>query len=134
MLKQLAKISENYVIHVKNLSHEKQYQIFHDLGIRFQRWYLLKIRMGTDHSPLTCGANFNLTQALHCAKGAYTHIGHNEIRDTFANLMTLKLSRNFSRGKAKALSTIQLQLKMRHDLTLRQTDSGVYDLAALSFL
>ena len=34
--------------------------------------------------------------------------------------MTSRLSRNFSRYKAKALSTIQLQLKMRHDLTLTQ--------------
>ena len=34
-----------------------------------------------------CGADFNLTHALHCAKGGYTHIRHNEIRDTFANLM-----------------------------------------------
>ena len=34
-----------------------------------------------------CGANFNLTHALHCAKGGYTHIRHNEIRDIFANLM-----------------------------------------------
>ena len=40
-------------------------------------------------TPLTCecGADFNLTHALHCAKGGYTHIRHNEIRDTFANLM-----------------------------------------------
>ena len=40
-------------------------------------------------TPLTCacGANFNLTHALHCAKGGYTHIRQNEIRDTFANLM-----------------------------------------------
>ena len=39
-------------------------------------------------TPLTCacGAYFNLTHALHCAKGGYTHIRHNGIRDTFANL------------------------------------------------
>ena len=48
--------------------------------------------------------------------------------------MTSRLSRNFSRCKAKALSTIQLKLKMRHDLTLQQTDSGVHDLAALSLM
>ena len=46
--------------------------------------------------------------------------------------MTSRVSRNFSRCKAKALSTIELQLKMRHDLTLRQTDTGVHDSAALS--
>ena len=40
-------------------------------------------------TPLTrvCGAKFNLTHALHCAKCGCTHIRHNEIRDTFANLM-----------------------------------------------
>ena len=45
--------------------------------------------MGTNQNPThcACGANFNLTHALHCAKGGYTHIRHNEIRDTFANLM-----------------------------------------------
>ena len=49
------------------------------------------LRYGWEPSktPLTCacGADFNLTHALHCVKGGYTHIRHNEIRDTFANLM-----------------------------------------------
>ena len=34
-----------------------------------------------------CVANFNLTHALHCAKGGCTHLRNNEIRDTFTNLM-----------------------------------------------
>ena len=36
--------------------------------------------------PLTCacGQSFDLTHALHCAKGGYTHLMQNEIRDTFA--------------------------------------------------
>ena len=34
-----------------------------------------------------CGKDFSLTHALHCAKGGYTHLRHNEIRDVFANLM-----------------------------------------------
>ena len=34
-----------------------------------------------------CGKEFSLTNALHCAKGGYTHQRHNEIRDVFANLM-----------------------------------------------
>ena len=38
------------------------------------------------------------------------------------------------RCKAKALSAIQLQLKMRLDLTLNQTDTRVHDLAALSLM
>ena len=28
-----------------------------------------------------------MSHALHCAKGGYTHLRHNEIRDTFAKLM-----------------------------------------------
>ena len=34
-----------------------------------------------------CGKEFSPTHALHCAKGGYTHLRHNEIRDVFANLM-----------------------------------------------
>ena len=34
-----------------------------------------------------CGKKFSLTHALHSAKGGYTHLRHNEIRDVFANLM-----------------------------------------------
>ena len=34
-----------------------------------------------------CGKEFSLNHALHCAKGGYTHLRHNEIRDVFANLM-----------------------------------------------
>ena len=34
-----------------------------------------------------CGKEFSLTHALHCAKGGYTHLRHNQIRDVFANLM-----------------------------------------------
>ena len=40
-------------------------------------------------TPLTCacGPSFNLTLVLHCAKGGYTHIRLNEVRDTFTNLV-----------------------------------------------
>ena len=36
-----------------------------------------------------CGKEFSLTQtiSLHCAKGGYTYIQRNEIRDVFENLM-----------------------------------------------
>ena len=45
--------------------------------------------------------------------------------------MRSRLSRIFSRCKAKALSTIKLQMKMRQNSTFKQTNSGVH-LAALS--
>ena len=35
-----------------------------------------------------CGHYFDLTHALHCEKGGYTHMRHNEIRDTFATLVS----------------------------------------------
>ena len=35
-----------------------------------------------------CGKNFNVEHALSCAKGGYTSIRHNEIRDHTAHLMT----------------------------------------------
>ena len=34
-----------------------------------------------------CGQLFTLTQSLHCPKGGYTHLRHNENRDTFATLL-----------------------------------------------
>ena len=42
------------------------------------------------NAPLNCpcGEIFSLTHALHCPKGGYTIVRHNEIRDTFANLMS----------------------------------------------
>ena len=46
--------------------------------------------------------------------------------------MTSRLHRNFNRCKAKALSTITLQVNVRRDLTLKQTESRVHDFAALS--
>lgn len=49
------------------------------------------LRYGWDvpNTPLNCpcGSEFSLTHALHCAKGGYTHMRHNEIRDTFATLV-----------------------------------------------
>ena len=41
------------------------------------------------NTPAICpyGKEFSLTHALHCAKGGYTHLRHNEIRDLFANLV-----------------------------------------------
>ena len=34
-----------------------------------------------------CGKKFSLTHALHCAKGGYMHLRHNEIREVFAKLI-----------------------------------------------
>ena len=52
----------------------------------------IDLRYGWEPSniPLTCacGQSFDLTHALHCAKGGYTHMRHNEIRDTFATLIS----------------------------------------------
>ena len=38
-------------------------------------------------SRCACGAGFTLTHALHCPKGGFTIVRHNEIRDTFAELL-----------------------------------------------
>ena len=38
-------------------------------------------------SRCACGENFNVAHALHCPKGGYTHIRHNDIGDSFANLL-----------------------------------------------
>ena len=51
----------------------------------------LAIRYGWEpnNTPTSCpcGENFNLAHARHCVKARYTHMRHNKIRDTFANLM-----------------------------------------------
>ena len=47
--------------------------------------------MQTDQNPthmcIRACANFSWSHALHSSKGGYTQIRHNEIRDTFANLI-----------------------------------------------
>ena len=52
----------------------------------------LSLRYGWNpkNAPLNfpCEETFSLTHALHCPKGGYTIVRHNEIRDTFANLMS----------------------------------------------
>ena len=51
----------------------------------------IHLRYGWDPPNLpqrcACGAQFDITHALHCAKGGFTHQRHNEIRDTFARFM-----------------------------------------------
>ena len=50
----------------------------------------LSLRYGLQPKNLplkcSCGEDFTVSHALHCGKG-YTHMRHNEIRDTFAKIM-----------------------------------------------
>ena len=50
----------------------------------------LRYSSNPKNAPLNCpcGEFFSLTHALHCRKGGYTIVRHNEIGDTFANLMS----------------------------------------------
>ena len=50
----------------------------------------IALRYGWDPVKLpssACGENFNVAHALHCPKGRYNHIRHNEIHESFANLL-----------------------------------------------
>ena len=51
----------------------------------------IALRYGWDpvKMPATCacGENFTTSHALHCPKGGYTHMRHNDIRDSIANLL-----------------------------------------------
>ena len=38
-------------------------------------------------SICVCGEPFTVAHALHCPRGGYTHLRHNDIRDSFANLL-----------------------------------------------
>ena len=48
----------------------------------------LRYSWNPKNTPLSCpcGEIFSLFRALHCSKGGYTIVRHNEIRDTFVNL------------------------------------------------
>ena len=50
----------------------------------------LRYSWNPKNAPLNCpcGEIFSLTHALHCPKGGYTIDRHDEIRDTFVNLMS----------------------------------------------
>ena len=39
-------------------------------------------------SLCTCNEQITVTHALHCPKGGYVHMRHNELRDSFANLLS----------------------------------------------
>ena len=41
----------------------------------------IALRYGLDSSTCACGENFNIAHALHCPKGGYSQIRHNENRD-----------------------------------------------------
>ena len=51
----------------------------------------IALRYGWDPVKLPsfceCGEMFSVSHALHCPKGGFTHIRHNDIRDSFANLL-----------------------------------------------
>ena len=51
----------------------------------------IALRYGWDpvKMPATCacGESFTTSHALHCAKGGYTHMRHNDVRDSIANLL-----------------------------------------------
>ena len=60
------------------------------LNYKFRNGVYLRYGWEPTNIPLTCacGQSFDLTHALLCARCGYTHMRHNEIRDTFATLMS----------------------------------------------
>ena len=84
-----------------------------------------------------CGKEFSLTHALHCAKGGYTHLRHNEIRDVFANLMDdvchdVQIEPKLQSLDGEIFSSNSTTLMMTLDWTSRQTVCGAPALIALS--
>ena len=77
----------------------------------------------------TCGENFNLAHALHCAKGGYTHVRHSEIRDSFADVMKDVCFDVELEPKLHPLDSIteQLPLKTRPGWISKQTIYGKRD-------
>ena len=60
-----------------------------DLTTEFREGIALRYAWEAKNTPAICPCvkDFSLMPDLHCAKGGYTHLRHNEIRDVFANLM-----------------------------------------------
>ena len=56
----------------------------------FRDAVVLRYGLQPSYSPSSCacGSNFSVEHALSCPKGGFPTIGHNEVRDLTANLMT----------------------------------------------
>ena len=79
-----------------------------------------------------CEPSFTLTHSLHSPKGGYTHLIHNEIRDTFATLLDevchdVEIAPKLQSLEGETFHNKQPPLKMTLDLTSRQMDSGEAD-------
>ena len=80
----------------------------------------LALRYGWEQKNLpiscACGEHF-MSHASHCAKGGYTHLRHNNIRDTFAKLIGDVCNDVESEPKLQPRPSIinQRALKMRLD-------------------
>ena len=64
----------------------KRYQFDLTMG-EFTDRIALRYECDSVKLPSTCGEIFNVAHALHCPKGDYTHIRHDDIRDFFGNLL-----------------------------------------------
>ena len=83
-------------------------------------------------SNCVCGEPFTVAHVLYCPRGGYTHLRHNDIRDSFANLLEeicfdVKSSLIFCRCKVSPLQIKLPALKMTHDWILKPIASGTAD-------
>ena len=83
-------------------------------------------------SNCVCGEPFTVAHALHCPRGGYTHLRHNDIRDCFANLLEeicfdVEIEPNLLRCKVSPLQIKLPALKMTHDWILKPMASGTAD-------
>ena len=77
-------------------------------------------------SKSACDENLVVTHAMRCARGGFTHVRHNEIRDTFAELLDeicfdVEMEPILQPLQGKPFQRNQRALKMTPDLTLTQT-------------
>ena len=83
-----------------------------------------------------CGEDFTTSHALHCPKGGYTHMRHNDIRDSIANLLDevcydveIEPCLQPLQGESFAHKTSVLMMML--DLTSRQMAYGKVDTTVL---
>ena len=78
-------------------------------------------------SLCACNKNFTVAHALHSPKGKFTHFRHNELRDSFANLLSdvchdVEIDSNLQHSQGKPFLSNQQKLMMTQDWISRPRD------------
>jgi len=106
-------------IHDNNFSlNKREFNDAVSIRYRWQPKYLPQI--------CECGKSFSVDHALCCMKGGFIHTRHDDLRNTFANLLS-EICNDVAIEPSMLALNDELETgknKMKHDLTFRPGDSG----------